>query len=90
MHENCGCLKLYDVTLTLISNAVCTLSEIYQQSASFFIHGGHVSWRKSMIFGKLASVVTFRVKFHAGTGRSLWDFRLPLVEQSIKLVLIDF
>ena len=83
MHENCDCLKIHDVTLTLILDAVCTLSEIYCQTALFSIHRGHFSPKKSMIFGKSASITTFSVKFHAGTEKSLWDFRPPLLEQPI-------
>ena len=58
------------------------------QIASFFIHGGHFNWKKSMIFGQCGSVARLFAQFYSGTRKLLWEFRQPLLEQLIKLVLL--
>ena len=71
-------------------DAVCTLAEIFYQTALFFIHEGHSKRRKSVIFGKLANVALFSLKFYAGIEKSLRNFCPPVLEQPIKFVLICF
>ena len=82
MHENCDRLQFRDVTLALMSDA------IYVPLLKFIIKQLQISIGEiSQCFGKLANVVTFFVKFHAGTEKSLSDFWPSLFKQAIKFVL---
>ena len=87
MHGNFYCFKFHDVTLTEILGLVFTFALNYYQAASFFIPGGHFSWKKAMIFGWLAIAAMLYATFNAGTRKSLSEFWSPLLEQPITFVL---